>query len=235
MNSNKREFLTSAEMCCKNANRLLDEAQLLEYEKPLATHYYLSMIAQEEAAKGFILYLVAIEVLPWSNFLWRATRDHGCKQLVGIVLDYISDMDSFLRWQKFCYSKNRSIELPSNVKDAIFILCHEKIGRWESQWWVWEDDPEYDEATLRIFHGERDKGKQRSLYVGLNKAGQISSTPNEINSAHAINEYERARRFVSCVEELLGNGPKYACDLDQVEQYIRAVFAPNKERLDVGE
>lgn len=85
----KETFLNSAKRCCENGRRLLDEAQLLEFEKPLATRYYLSMIAQEEAAKAFLLYLVTVEALPWTPFLLRATRDHQCKQLVGIVLDYI--------------------------------------------------------------------------------------------------------------------------------------------------
>ena len=53
----KETFLSSAKRCCKNGRRLLDETELLEFEKLPATRYYLSMIAQEEAAKAFLLYL----------------------------------------------------------------------------------------------------------------------------------------------------------------------------------
>ena len=94
----KQAFLDPARRCCDNGRRLLDEAELLEYERPSATRYYLSIIAQEEYAKAFLLYLVAIDAIPWNPLLLRATRNHQCKQLVGIVLDYISpDTDEFLR------------------------------------------------------------------------------------------------------------------------------------------
>jgi len=94
----KVNFLDSAKHCCENSRRLLDSAELLEFEKVLATRYYLSMIAQEETAKAFLLYLVGVNALPWTPFLLRATRDHRCKQLVGIILDYISpDTDEFIR------------------------------------------------------------------------------------------------------------------------------------------
>jgi hypothetical protein len=68
-------FIESARKCCANAERLLSDAQMVEFEKPKATHYFLSVIAQEETAKAFLLYLVSIEAITWTPFLLRATRD----------------------------------------------------------------------------------------------------------------------------------------------------------------
>lgn len=48
----RQTFLDSAKRCCENGRRLLDEAEVLKFEKPPATHYYRSIIAQEEAAKA---------------------------------------------------------------------------------------------------------------------------------------------------------------------------------------
>jgi len=174
----KETFLDSAKRCCENGCRLLDEAQLLEFEQPSATRYYLSMIAQEEAAKAFLLYLVAIEALPWTPFLLRATRDHQCKQLAGIVLDYISpDTDEFLRRMDMCVLAKRKLQLPSSVADAMNLLCHEKIRGSKSRLWVWAEDPEYAKAASR---GGRRQARQRQaacLVCGSRqeRTGQCSS------------------------------------------------------------
>jgi len=225
----KETFLNSAKRCCENGRRLLDEAQLLEFEKPLATRYYLSMIAQEEAAKAFLLYLVTVEALPWTPFLLRATRDHQCKQLVGIVLDYISpDTDEFLRRMDMCVLEKRKLQLPSSVADAMNLLRHEKIRRWESRLWVWAEDPEYDEVALEVADGKRDRDKQRALYVELGRNGQVGATPDRVTKIQADDEYERGRRFEACVRDLVEGGTGAAWDFERVEGCFKALFSqPN--------
>lgn len=215
-------FLNSAKHCCENSRRLLNEAELLEFENPRATQYFLSMIAQEEAAKAFILYLVSIEALPWTPFLLRATRDHKCKQLVGIILDYMSpDTDEFLQ-----RLEKRERILPPSVVDAMNILCHEKIRRWESNSWVWAEDPEYDKEAMSVADGKRDKDKQRGLYVGLNKEGQVESTPKDITETLAENEYEKGCRFESCVRGLVEEDKTgFAFDGDKIEASFKTLFS----------
>jgi len=83
--------------CVANGDRLLDDAQLLEFEKPPASQYALSIIAQEEYSKAFLLYLVMAGVVPWAPYLLRAMRDHKCKHLIGIVIDFLEpDTEVFL-------------------------------------------------------------------------------------------------------------------------------------------
>lgn len=222
----KETFLDSAKRCCENGRRLLDEAEFLEYEKPPATRYYLSMIAQEEVAKAFLLYLVAVEALPWTPFLLRATRDHRCKQLVGIILDYISpDIDEFLRLMNARILEKHQLQLPVSVADAMNLLCHEKIRRWESSSWVWAEDPEYDKSALLVADGNRDRDKQRALYVELGRNGQVSALPEQVTESQANDEYGRGRRFEACVRGLVEGGTGFAWDFERVKGCFKALFS----------
>jgi len=219
-------FLDSAKQCCENSRRLLDEAELLEFEKILSTRYYLSMIAQEESAKAFLLYLVGVNVLPWTPFILRATRDHQCKQLVGIILDYISpDIEEFLRRLDTWKPGENPPALPANVADAINLLRHEKIKRWESKNWWWAEDPDYDKAALRVANGMRDKEKQRALYVELRQNGEIISTPEQVTEKQSNDEYERACRVETCVRNLVELRTHFAWDYERVEDCFRVLFS----------
>lgn len=220
----KETFLKSAKKCCENGRRLLDEAEILEFEKTLATRYYLSMIAQEEAAKAFVLYLVSVGALPWTPFILRATRDHQCKQLVGIILDYISpDTDEFLKRMDMWRLGKR--QLPARVADAMNLLRHEKIQRWESNLWFWDKDPDYDKEALRVAEGKLDKIKQCALYVEIGRNGQVGTTPALVKKSHANKEYKRGRRFVTCVDDLVNGRPGFALDIERVRKYFRILFS----------
>ncbi|MBI4226855.1 MAG: hypothetical protein HY600_01110 [Candidatus Omnitrophica bacterium] len=222
----KEIFLASAMRCCENSRRLLDETEFLGFEKPQATRYYLSVVAQEEAAKAFLLYLIAIEALPWTPLLLRATRDHRCKQLVGIVLDYISpDTDEFLRRIDKQRLEKRRAPFPDGVADAMNLLRHEKIRRWESKSWCWVENPEYDTGALAVADGHRDRDKQCALYVELGRSGQVSATPEGVTERQANDEYERGRRFEECVCGLVGAGPGFAWDLERVKERFKALFS----------
>jgi len=222
----KQTFSNSAKRCCKNGSRLLNEAQLLEFEKPPATRYYLSMIAQEESAKAFVLYLVMVEALPWTPLLLRATRDHRCKQLVGIIIDYISpDIDEFLRRIDEIISKKKQLQLPASVADAMNLLYHEKIKRWESNLWVWAEDPEYDKTALWVAEGKRDRDKQRALYVELDRNGRVCVTPEQVTEILANDEYERGRRFEQCVRGLIEGDTGCAWDFERIEDCFNALFS----------
>jgi AbiV family abortive infection protein len=215
-----REFIESARICLVNAHRLLGDAQCLEFQKPPATKYYLSIIAQEECAKGFLLYLVAINVIPWHPLVLRATRDHRCKQLLGIVIDFLSPgIDTFLERMK------NTREFPAKVSDAIEILRYEKIGRWHSSTWIWADDPEYDKDAFLVYEGKRDEEKQRSLYVQLSKSGQALATPLSVMDGDAENEYDMAKRSHRFLEELTNNSNFRSSDYERVENTFRALFS----------
>jgi len=221
----ENKFNRSAKLCLENGQRLLDEAELLEFEELPATRYFLSMIAQEECAKGFILLLVSIKVIPWSAQIYRATRDHTCKQLLCVVIDFLTDDDEFIMRMNSSVLENKRLNIPARVNDSMFILRHEKIGRWESNAWVWAEDPSYEETALSVADGKQDRLKQRSLYVELGKTGEVHATPKQITQEQANVEYEKGRRFVSFLKELTNGAIPNSMDYKSIEQGFRVLFS----------
>jgi len=225
VNSKENKYIQSARLCLKNAERLMYEAQWMETLAPPASRYYLSVIAQEECAKGFLLYLVSDKIIPWNSFVLRASRDHKCKQLLCLVIDFLApDIDEFIRRTNMVVLEKKPPEFPSRIQDALAILRHEKIGRWESNAWVWAEDPKYDEAALEVCEGKRDFEKQQSLYVEISKDGHATATPWQITEEQVNKECECADRFISFLGFLKTGEPPNALDYEIVENTIRMLF-----------
>lgn len=190
--------------CIDNAGRLLEETYDLEFREPCATRYFLAIIAQEEAAKAFILYLIREGVAPFSPAVRRAIRDHACKHLVGMVMDYmIRHWDTLEELQASIACEYELGEgFPNDVGSAIDILCHEKIGRWTKSNWAWADDPEYDRAAVNLAEGKKDRLKQDALYVRIGSDGQVASTPAAVNDEQLREQLEVGRRYLSFARAL---------------------------------
>jgi hypothetical protein len=200
----------------------LDDAQAPEFSDPLATPYYLTLIAQEEFAKGFLLALVERGVIPWHPLLLRAARDHTCKQLLCVVMDHlVPDDDQFMERVR----RYESAQMPAKVADALNILRHEKIGRWADSHWVWAEDPEYHAGSVAIAKGEQDRQKQDALYVRLAADGGVASVPTAVNDDTIAAETERARRFARLTEGVLAGEQDPGLDYSHVEESFRLLFA----------
>jgi AbiV family abortive infection protein len=85
---NSKKFAESARVCWENGNRLVEEAELLSLSQS-STCVAISILAQEEFAKAFLLLLVARGIIPWNQFVLRATREHNSKHLLCIIIDHI--------------------------------------------------------------------------------------------------------------------------------------------------
>ena len=129
------------------------------------------MIAQEEFAKSFILHLVKEGIIPFTSPVLRAINDHVFKHLVGMVMDDIimywddiEELDSLI-------SKDLDLGdmLPNDVDSAMELLRYEKIGRWESNSWVWAEDPNYNSSAMRIFKGKQGSPQTRCS-LGSNRS-----------------------------------------------------------------
>jgi AbiV family abortive infection protein len=208
----------SISACQENAQRLIEDAQTLEFEKPPASKYYLSIISQEESAKSFLLHLVKTEIIPWNEFILRAINNHVCKQLVGIAIDYLEpDLDTFLAWKGDPVTKK--------VKDALNLLRNEIIKKWESKNWVWADEYTYDAEAKKVFKGHFDESKQSALYVNLNKNAGVISTPDIITEEKAQEEFEKAKRFLS-FSTTISNGEKnHFRGYEEIEEGFRMLFS----------
>lgn len=212
--------------CLTNGRRLLEDVEFLELNEPPTTAYFLTMIAQEEFAKGFLLALVVRGVIPWDRRLLRAARDHTCKQLLCIVMDYLSpDTEDFLERCNAVVLRHEVRQIPARVLDAINILRHEKIGRWVSQSWVWAEDPDYDPDAVAIAEGKLDRLKQDALYVRLAADGAVDSTPVAFTREKVRTERERAERLAHLTEGVLRGEAHPGLDYDKVEDLFRVLFA----------
>ncbi len=218
----------SIQACIDNGMRLLDDAQWLEFQKPPLTVYALTIIAQEEFAKAFLLYLVKAKVIPWSPRIWQAARDHKCKQLICLVLDYMCpDTDVFI--QRYS-SENvgKEFDYPDKVVDAIHILRYEKIGRWESSTWFWAEDPKWDSDAQSVATGSRDRLKQSSLYVDLKKDGSVSNYDRDKICQDVTVEYELARRIERFMERLMEKETPNSIEYKNVINTFRLLFTESE-------
>jgi hypothetical protein len=220
-------LLKSIVACTDNADRLLEETYDLEFRTPSATRMYIAQIAQEECAKGFILYLVREGVMPYTQAVRRAIKDHAAKQLVGVLMDYI-----IMHWDEI-EELDRAIHLevglgsrlPNDVGSAVELLCYEKIGRWSGNNYIWVEDPAYDRLVEKISEGHKDRRKQDALYVRVGKTGQVASTPSVISDEETTRELELARRYWRFVVDLAeGNGKGDSSRFEKVVNALRTLL-----------
>jgi len=209
--------------CLANGRRILDEdVSFCEFNDPPATAYFLTMIAQEEFAKGFLLALASRDVIPFDRHVLRATRDHTCKQLLGMVMDHLQPDDE--KWEQRIFSPLQATarQFPQRVADAISIFRFEKIGRWESSHWDYVQPPAYDRDACSIAEGRQDRRKQDALYVRVANDGGVASVP-AATRAEVRREIGRADRFERCVLSVL-DGEPWGFDDDAVREVFRKAF-----------
>ena len=182
INPGKAVLTASIVACIDNGERFLNDAMQVEFQELPCTKLMLSMIAQEEFAKAFVLLLVREDVVPWSPQLRRAMSDHACKQPVGVIIEYvdpewetIEELERIIR-----VDVELGDRLPPKVASAINVMRHEKIRRRESNSWVWAEEPEYEGSILRIAEGKRDRIKQDVLYVRLGGDGSVTAGPRPL-------------------------------------------------------
>jgi hypothetical protein len=219
------ELLHSIRSCVENGQRLLDEGYDLEFRKPPSSRYYLTMIAQEEFAKAFILFLVKDGIAHLNQPVLRSMKDHTCKQLVGMVMDYV-----IMHWEEVAEMEaivRRDFELgdrlPDDVRSAMELLRFEKIGRWESGNWSWAEEPEYERSALSVYKGQKDRRKQDALYVNVDRNGRVCSTPGVIGENETCAEVERAGRFKRLIDAMV-NGKESSSRYDRAMRTLRELF-----------
>jgi AbiV family abortive infection protein len=180
----------------ENGDRLLDDAKsMLDWER-FATSYTLAVLAQEEYAKALLLSLIDVNAIPWSDDVRRALHDHVCKQLVSVILDYLSpDTDEFLRRHDLSELREKRPLLPPDVLDAIHLICHERIPRERDRWWIDPADRPLDGIVKAIADGRMEGQKQDAIYVRLSKTGEVLSRPSLVSPDAAKAEVERTERI----------------------------------------
>jgi AbiV family abortive infection protein len=193
----------AAEACLNNGERLLDDALMLEFSKPPATAFYLTIIAQEEFAKSFLLMLVYKGIIEWNQYIWRATRDHKCKQLLSMIMDFMNpDFDEFINRLNAIIEEGEAWKIPPNIADALNIFYHEKISRWQSNNWVWAEPPNYDNKAIKVSEGEIEKIKHDQIYIDICNKGSL--IPKKVITTDTFyKERDRSMRLLYLVRDML--------------------------------
>src|SRR5712692_10312059 len=93
MASKAEIFSRTISACFENGKKLLEDAKLLFDWDRFSTALALSILAQEEFAKAFLLDLVVDDALPWLPEVQRSMANHECKHLLAIVMEWLSLYD----------------------------------------------------------------------------------------------------------------------------------------------
>ena len=191
-----KKFLAAISASLANGDRLSDDAKsLFEWER-YPSAYALAVLAQEEYAKALLLSLIDVGAIPWSTNVRRALHDHVCKQLVSIILNYLSpdDEEFFRRYGVNALDEDRPM-LPSDVLDAIHVICHERFPLERDRWWLEEGSRPLDATVEAVADGRVDRQKQDAIYVSIGPAVDVCSTPARLTREMAEAEVERSERI----------------------------------------
>ena len=201
MGNNKEKYKEAIEASIENGKRLLEDSEILRDNERFTTAKALAILAQEEFAKAYIIRLVQEGAIPWRDEILRATKDHHCKQLMGIVMEYLFtpwDVESQLEREIRPKVTFPDTLLPGKVADALNIFCHEKIMRWKSSPFVWAEDPKYDVEAKKVWDGKFETDKHTALYVSIGKDGKVTNIPrSDSDDANKHIEYAKALEEVS--------------------------------------
>jgi AbiV family abortive infection protein len=193
---NSCKFKRAIASSIENGDRLLQDAKYMMELSRFPTSYALAIFAQEEYAKALLLCLVDTGAIPWSANVGRALRDHVCKQLVSVILDYLSpDTEEFLARYNFTQiGKPRPI-FPTDVIDAIHMICYERIPHENYRWWIDPGERPIAQKVKAIADGKLDQQKQHAIYVHVGKTCEVCSLPSQVSEAAAKAEVDRSQRI----------------------------------------
>lgn len=165
----------SIRACITNAKRLMEDAEW-SMNRP-STGLALTLLAQEECAKAFVLALVRDGILPWTDDVRQSLYDHKCKHLVTMVMEWLSMVNEQRRNEILAPATPVSSlkQLPPDVATAMNIYRHEMIEKMGRRYA--ERQSEWRGRARRLADGQRDQMKQRALYVAIAEDGGLASEP----------------------------------------------------------
>jgi AbiV family abortive infection protein len=219
-------FSKTISACIENGRNLLEDAEYLfdwgKHSGRFATAFALSVLAQEEFAKAFLLRLVADDALPWLPEVRRSIARHECKHLLAIVMEWLPlfDADSFRErmkrydeweaWSKrFRERKFRpdaddpepqlhnEVSFPADVATALNIYRHEEIERLRGGQ-PWKAADWATGKARKVADGLLDRKKQSALYVTVTKTGETGLHPGLITREEASEAIKRAEYYKEC-------------------------------------
>lgn len=228
MTNSQSNWNVAIKECVANGERLFEDADLLQGFDRHGTALALVILAEEEFSKAFLLYLVQDKALPWTPEVRRSLRNHECKHLLTVLMEYlapgIDDLQSRLMDQLKDDPEQR---LPREVVSAINLYRYDKIGKWESPYSDVLEPDDYDSSTKRISDGHVDRAKQSAIYVNLGRDGTVLTTPLAVRPEEMEREKERCDRLRDLAREIQSGYILLARDYRLLKEILSAVFSPS--------
>lgn len=220
-NINSTKFKIKLEVainsCIENGRRLLEDSEDLQDSNRFPSAKALAILAQEEFAKAYIIKLVYEGAIPWCKEIIRAIKDHRCKHLIAILMEYLfTPWDELTERRKKIKENGFKVHLPKKVIDVLNIFCHEKISRWKFPDWMWDEDYAYDAETKKVWLGKVDKDKQNALYVDVNKDAGVANMPQSSDD-----EVNKQREYAQVLEDVASG---HDCFAFTEKQYIKSIL-----------
>lgn len=188
MDIHKSRLVHAISACVENGQRLHQDAEWLRTDRS-ATVVALCILAQEEFAKAFLLHLVREGIIPWSAKVRESLHKHPHKQLMGLILEWLSPSDD-----EFSARIGRApgdSTLPAYVADAMKLY----VKKVQPQGHISCPPTPSDPMAKSVADGDRDKMKQDALYVRLSEDGDVISVPTQVTPEMIEAELDRTKRL----------------------------------------
>jgi AbiV family abortive infection protein len=232
MNDAATDYRDAIRACVANGKRLLDDAEWLRDSDRNPTTLALTILAEEEFAKAFLLYLLQERVIPSTPEVWRSLRDHYCKHLLTIVMEYLHVGDGSVI-PRFDAQYDPERRLPREVASAVNLLRFERIGRWESPHSEILEPEHYDRATKQL-PIKIDRAKQGAIYVEISREGRVVNSPASVTAEQMKSEQEKCSHLLDLALQIEAGYVLLDRDFARLKEAFNLVFTP-PVRSDFGQ
>lgn len=175
----------SIEAAYNNACSLLDDSELLLKNKRYSRATALSILAEEEFSKSYIL-LSCLKQSRWDSNIYKSLKTHSTKQGISEAAR------NHFNWTNENIRKTEELNKTSEVKLEPMLFPDE------------DKTKELKElANSRFKKPINDHVKQNSFYVSLDKNANIMSTPTIITELNAKQSIAEAKEFKTITETLM--------------------------------
>lgn len=171
-------LIKGAQAAYENACSLIADAKVLLAAERFSRAGALAILAEEEYAKSFVLCVCARD-RRWDSVIFQSLTDHGAKQAISQA------MLAYWEWLQINLRRvaalNRFAPLP--IQSALFPS--------QAEW----DSMVESARALNIKKRQRDKLKQRFLYVSIGREGNVVHRPATLSKQAASECIDVASTF----------------------------------------
>ncbi|MGA2206250.1 MAG: AbiV family abortive infection protein [Terracidiphilus sp.] len=194
----------------------------------LAWNSLMFRVTRDHASKQLLAHVMNYLNPMWEDFEarlkeWNAHHELW-EKLIAEFRNAVGKAEKQRIWNQIEELNQSHRDIPVSVADAINILRYEKVGRWESSNWCWDEEPVYNPVAKGMADGKLDVEKQDALYVRLGPNGGLSKTQNEVKADDAAMALELARRLGDLVEGLLSGNNVNSIAYERIESSFKALF-----------